>query len=261
MDSKTVAVGAAFLLTSVASFYAGWLVAESKLNKSYNEQMEREIERTKNFYMATTKPGSPADVAEALGIEFAMGGVREDDELLVSAAEGLRRYSGKDVTIVRDGVIVQTSESDAELLSEMEDEEDEKLEEVLVEQNLWVEGNEEAIDTTGRTADKPYQITSLEFAENETGYDQVSVTWYSEDNVLTDDADGLVDDHKCVGDHNLELFGTGKDPNIVHVRNDRLKVDYEIARHQGKFSHAVLGLQHSDETYERIRRPRRSADE
>lgn len=257
MNKTYLAIGASIVSAGVG-FYAGWLVAESKLNKLYNEQMEAEIARTKQFYMASTKPGSPADVAEALGLDIEVTG-GSDGEVVAAAADSIRKFSGKQVTIVRDGAIV---EGDGESFDGMEDEEDEALEASLIAQNLFEDVPEENIDTSGRTPDRPYQITSLEFAENETGYDQVSVTWYSEDNVLTSsDDDSLVDDHKCVGDHNLELFGTGQDPNIVHVRNDRLKVDYEVARHQGKFAHAVHGFTHSDETYERRRRPRRSADE
>jgi hypothetical protein len=249
MNKTYLAIGASILGAGI-SFYAGYLVAESKLNKLYNEQMEAEIERTKNFYMATTKPGTPADVAEALGIDFA----------LANAADTVRKFAGKDVTIVRDGAIV--GEASDELFEDVHDAEDQKLEDVLDERNLFDGDDEEKhIVTTGRSADRPYQITTLEFAENETGYDQVSVTWYAGDNILTADDDSLVDDHKCVGDHNLELFGTSQDPNIVYVRNERLQVDYEIARHTGKFAHVVQGFAHSDETYERTRRTRRSADE
>ncbi len=60
-------------------------------------------------------------------------------------------------------------------------------------------------------------------------YEQVSLTYYS-DGVLTDDDDHAMDDdeiEESVGKESLTHFGEYEDDS-VYVRNDRVKVDYEI---------------------------------
>ena len=60
-------------------------------------------------------------------------------------------------------------------------------------------------------------------------YEQVSLTYYS-DGVLADDDDHAMDDdeiEESVGKESLTHFGEYEDDS-VYVRNDRVKVDYEI---------------------------------
>lgn len=74
--------------------------------------------------------------------------------------------------------------------------------------------------------DKPYVIPPEEFGEFE-DYECISLTYYA-DKVLTDDNDELVEDvDDVVGLDSLNHFGEYEDDS-VHVRNDRLKCDYEI---------------------------------
>lgn len=73
---------------------------------------------------------------------------------------------------------------------------------------------------------KPYVIAPEEYGEIE-GYDTIELTYYA-DNVLTDDADDVIDDvDNIVGLDSLTRFGEYEDDS-VHVRNDELKCDYEI---------------------------------
>ena len=73
----------------------------------------------------------------------------------------------------------------------------------------------------------PYVISPDDFGE--TGYDTVSLTYYS-DNVLADDYDEVVEDAELlIGNYSLDSFGTYEE-DIVHVRNDETQTDYEICR-------------------------------
>lgn len=251
MYNKFLIAGASLLGAGI-SFYAGYLVAESKLNKLYNDQMEAEIERTRQFYNRTTKSGdfsTPASAAAALGLS--------GDEALINATEALKKYRGDEVTIVKDGVVVSERSGLAEELS------DDLREDVIEERNVFDDDEEdEAISMGARDPNEPYQITQLEFSINENEYDQVSITYYAGDGALVDDQDVQIPDvHRCVGLDNLEKFGTGRDPNMILVQNDRLKMQYEITRNESNFGHVVAGLQHSDELFEPRRRVRRDADE
>lgn len=113
-----------------------------------------------------------------------------------------------------------------------------------------------------RSVDAPYIITHDEFYENEPDYQQVTLTYFEGDDVLMDEKDQPISDTDAtVGDANLTRFGHGsKDKNIVHVRNDKLELVFEIIRSDGEYVQEVLGfIQHSNPT--RPLRKFRSDDE
>lgn len=77
-------------------------------------------------------------------------------------------------------------------------------------------------------SERPYVIDPDEFGEFD-DYDKISLTYYS-DGILADDLDELVEDvEEVIGMDSLGHFGEYED-DAVHVRNDRLRADYEILR-------------------------------
>lgn len=76
--------------------------------------------------------------------------------------------------------------------------------------------------------DRPYIITPEEFGELEDeGYETVVLSYYT-DGILADDSHFIVEDvDSVVGKDFADHFGEYEDDS-VHVRNDRLKTDYEI---------------------------------
>lgn len=109
----------------------------------------------------------------------------------------------------------------------------------------------------------PYLITVEEFMLNEPEHEQVTLTYYVGDDVLSDEREQPIrETDPSVGDDNLTRFGTpeslSKDPNTLHIRNERLEVDFEIVKSEGKFSEEVLGfLEHSDRRGGRLREHQR----
>lgn len=90
------------------------------------------------------------------------------------------------------------------------------------------EENKEADDT-----DRPYIIEPEEYGECD--YDLVELTYYA-NGVLTDDMDNVIDDvDDIVGLDSLEQIGKYEE-DALHVRNDRLKCDYEILRDYSEYS-------------------------
>lgn len=86
-------------------------------------------------------------------------------------------------------------------------------------------------------ADAPYVIPPEEFGEVD-GYDQITL-WHHEDGVLADENDERVEDvGRAVGDDYADHFGE-YDDNAVYIRNDRLKVDYEILLAPRKYSEVL----------------------
>lgn len=83
----------------------------------------------------------------------------------------------------------------------------------------------------------PHVIAPDEFG-NDDEYETVSLTYYA-DGVLTDEDDIPIEDvDDLVGEDSLTHFGEYEDDS-VHVRNDRLKCDYEILYDTRNYSDVV----------------------
>lgn len=103
------------------------------------------------------------------------------------------------------------------------------------------------IELASRDEDAPYVIHLREFEEPYDGYNRVSYTYYSGDDVLVDeDETPLAHGDLIVGQKNLK-FGHGtEDPDTVFVRNDKLELLIEISRDPGSYEEKVLGLERNE---------------
>lgn len=90
-------------------------------------------------------------------------------------------------------------------------------------------------ENTGKhDIDKPYVITPEEYGELDY-YQQVSLTYFA-DGVLADELNEPIEDiEDIVGSDSLNHFGEYEDDSVF-VRNDRLKIDYEILMVLSKYS-------------------------
>lgn len=89
-------------------------------------------------------------------------------------------------------------------------------------------------------SDRPYVIDPWDFGGEE-GYDTVTLNYYA-DGVLTDSDNNVIEDEDVddfVGKDFAEHFGE-YEKDCVCVRNDRLKIDYEICRDLIKYSTLLL---------------------
>lgn len=94
-----------------------------------------------------------------------------------------------------------------------------------------------------RDSRAPYIITIDEFMEGGTGTAQVTFTYYEGDNTLSDEKDSIIDDPtKLIGTDNLKFGHGSRDDNAVYIRNERIALDMEVVRSQGKYSEEVAGL-------------------
>lgn len=94
-----------------------------------------------------------------------------------------------------------------------------------------------------RDFSKPHLITQDEYDEEEV-YTKIHVTYYEEDGVLTDHRDYVIEDVETVlGRFSPSNFGhIPDDPDIVLIRNPRLKADYEVSKDAGSYNETVLGV-------------------
>lgn len=91
-----------------------------------------------------------------------------------------------------------------------------------------------------RTKDQPYVIHRDEFIQDEMGYDQSTITYYSGDDIMADQSDVPIYNYSAMIGHLKFGHGSG-DPDIVYVRNEKLEMEWEILRHLGKYEIEVLG--------------------
>lgn len=94
-----------------------------------------------------------------------------------------------------------------------------------------------------RVDGKPYVISTAEFYEDKETYQKLSVTYYSRDRVLVDEHDQPVPDIQgTIGPSIKRKFGQkSDDPQIVHIRNDHLEVDFEVRHDERSYKEVVLG--------------------
>lgn len=92
---------------------------------------------------------------------------------------------------------------------------------------------------------KPYVISPSEFGELD-DYENVSLTYYS-DQILTDEDDEIVEDvENTVGFKSLTHFGEYEDDSVF-VRNDELKCDYEILYDTRRYTDVIRKKPHPRE--------------
>lgn len=105
------------------------------------------------------------------------------------------------------------------------------------------------VEESTRTQEAPYIIHKDEYWREEMGYTQTTVTYYEGDDILVDPEDVPIYNHNTVT--GPLTFGHGSnDQNVVYIRNDKLRAEYEVLRDRGMYSIEILGMQ-AEEKHER----------
>lgn len=139
-----------------------------------------------------------------------------------------------------------------------------EVESEIVEENIFANNGDDwdyEEELAKRTPNEPYVLHKDEFFEKEEAYQdylQHTLTYYAGDNILADEDQKPVYDKRLVGD--LE-FGHGSgDPNVVYIRNERQKAEYEVFLDQGHYAVEVLGGDDDDRQFQHSATPRRIRD-
>lgn len=236
----------------------GYFIAKKKLESFYADQASEEIAQAKSFYATLNKVDvesgdilSPMEVLEKTHPEAAASlreyrGERQDvtEEELIEAAKA---EQGEPFDDEMDAA--QLAKMEARLLADRPDAvietKTETVEEVTEVRNVFSDPNFELDEEKKhRSPGRPYVISHDEYFASEEEYDNISLTYYEEDDTLVDERDSPINEvDKVVGDEALARFGHGsKDKNVVYIRNEKLEIDYEITRSNGSYVVEVLGL-------------------
>lgn len=160
----------------------------------------------------------------------------------------------------------QQAIDETNLLFPPDEEEVVVVEEVEVEEATQVNvfdssGWDYAVEIKKRDPLVPYIIHIDEFTQNEPEHEQMTYTYYEQDDILASERDTPVDDMDAIiGLGNLGRWGHGSgNENIVYVRNEHLTLDFEIVRDRGSHKEATRkNIRHS---YNRRRRIERGFDD
>lgn len=245
-DKKKVILAGAMIFAgaALAGGTTGWLLASRKLNAQYAERADREIAEAKAFYN-TDRKAKMSLVSE------------EREPVVAEAADALLKYQGRgepeDVSEPTVHVEVETDGGTIQNVNIFAQAED---------GYKWDQPTEDA-HRAQLAEGIPYVISEAEWSAGDLDYRQVTLTYYEGDQVLADEKDEpipIVDE--VVGEANLERFGHGTgDPKTVFIRNDKMSMDFEVIKHDGKFSVEVYGLQHSAYPMRHPNRRPRDVDE
>lgn len=119
-------------------------------------------------------------------------------------------------------------------------------------EELGYSRKEEPVSNSNTNTVDPYVIPVQAYMDDEEGYDQMTLTYYSLDKVLVDDAEQVIHDVEgTVGYNNLHNFGVESGNNdTVYIRNEKRAAEYEILRVEDRYSAAVLGVDTWDDSPE-----------
>lgn len=188
----------AIVLSFVLGAAAGVAASWFVIKKQQEKQYQEALEVMEEVYSRRSERDIPEEVPE--GEPEPCIPEEENREMSV------REYAEK---------LAETGYTDYADLSKVEEKKEEKKEEVT-------------------NVKKPYVISPYDYGEAD-NYETESLIYYA-DGVLTDDNNVPIEDVEgTVGKDALNHFGEYEDDSVF-VRNERLKIDYEILLDSSKFS-------------------------
>ena len=104
-----------------------------------------------------------------------------------------------------------------------------------------------ALNMAQEVHDEPvYEINPEEFGEIDDIYDKISVTYYRGDDVLSDDEyNEILDTETTITFKIIDDF-ISCNKEVGYVRNEKLKIDYEVVIDEDSYSHVVLGEEYTN---------------
>lgn len=157
---------------------------------------------------------------------------KREDEAVASVRESL----GKDIPKTE-----EKKEEEPNPSKEVPRETVEKFAQILKEaQYTDYADPDKIVEERKKPVDRPYVISPDEFGEFD-DYENISLSFFA-DGILADDEFNIVDDPEDIvgSDFATRIDISGED--VVYVRNDAMKCDYEIARDTRRFDELGTNL-------------------
>lgn len=229
MNTATKVVMSATVALGIGGV-AGYYFAKHELKNAFDTDLENAVEEVKDYYRLLRK--TDYDTVEEASAAFIPKEKKPGSSLVADA----KRQSADIIAQMQYGEkIVEDAEKELEAVVE-------GLEEVQAEvvKNIFDE-------RLLRSPDRAYLITDEEFFDDyvdEEGrvYDKITLNWFEGDSTLADDDEQMIPEvDRIVGLDNMSRFGEGEDSMILHIRNEKLRADYEVSKDEREYSEVVLG--------------------
>lgn len=245
MDKRVVV---ASLVSGIVGAVAGGAITYLTVKKTFAERAQRDIDEVKasyaerfegkkivNIYGNMPGPTQPGDT-----ITTPVGTMPAEE---YRQAEAFVKRLGYATPVPETGVVSPENEPEVEedRVVNIHDRTPDPDPGEEVESPLLIGYDRNAL----RAAHKPYLISHEEFHNTETEWDKMSIMYYEDDDVLTDENDKPVDDIEyLIGEKHLDFFGlrSGGDKNQVFVRNPQISTDFEVTRHADAYTVVVLNI-------------------
>lgn len=214
---KSLLIATVAGISGIAGAAVGYKIAEKRLAAQFDERLQKETEEMRTFYqnVPTKKYSSPEEAVQDLVVPDL-------------AQKALSTYQGQKTAYHK----VEKAEDPKPEDFEPFEGDEEKQEEMV--RNIF---------ESPRDPDNPYLISEEEFNQNEGEFQQVNLLYYAEDDVLIDIREDVIEDPtKTTGLDFKQNFGWRADDDYIHVRNEKLRIDFEIVRH-GSYAKDVLGVE------------------
>lgn len=222
-------VTAASLISCGVGVALGYKIAEQKLAQHYDERLRDEIAASTEYFEHTSRHAKRYSTPEEAAAVLIKPGtiLKEEAHSPLPAEESPERIAYHKIAGAYVGTEEEEGPDDRDVLPIMFPE----AANPTSEQNIHTS--------------VPYLIDQETFLRNDGEWQQSTLTWYVVDGVLADDRDKMIEDvDETVGKTNLLLFGQGSsDSNIVHIRNPRLNLEFEVLRDEGSYREKVLGIE------------------
>lgn len=218
--------------------FLGFIITKKVLEKKYEDIVRTEIQAVKDYYKLIRKVDIlPEDLRRDLPED-----VRDEmsDHLLeMGRAAVLAQTYGYSTPTEEDDDI-----DDAPSVSEVRPEQESRK--MTIEEAREIDTFDEVYQhmIANRSDKEPYILTIDEYMTDDPEYQKVSVTFYEGDDTLADDRDTVIPEvEEHLGTDALTKFGIySKDVNIVYVRNERKKMDFEVVRNMASYVEMVAGF-------------------
>ena len=191
------------LLSFAAGLVAGGAGMYLYMKNKYDDYADQECEEVRQYYRKK------------------YGLVKEDkadkDELYDGIVDAIKEYAGKENIENFESIMAESEHPEDDLIS------DEELKERRV------------ADINDFNNSEPVTITIDDY-ESYPYYDKEELTYYTEDNIVVNDSDEIVDDvYSLIGDCLTRSGFIDNDEKILHVRNGKVSTDFEITKVFGSY--------------------------
>lgn len=133
---------------------------------------------------------------------------------------------------------------DSELFEEVQDSHMEETLEPAETVNVFLAESDDTwnyeLELSTRSSEEPYILHVDEFLNDEMDFKQETLTYYELDDIMADINDVPIYNWISVTGPLNWGHGSG-DKNVVYVRNEKLRKEYEILKHNGSFETEVAG--------------------